>query len=384
MRSRWNLPIYVAYIGICVTALGFIVLQMGITLPWSHPYRLTAVFQNGAGILANNEVFMNGTRIGRIDSVEAVDGKAQVTMVVEKSAGLPIYRDAAAQVRIKNLLGETYVEISRGDRSSGPLPDGGVLPIEQTITPVQIDEVLAVLDPQSRERLQLLINGAGDALANNGQNLNDQAGIVNNLFTSLNGPAAELKAREQQLDDVVLELQRFYDVLARQRDEVRQEFVTWNDVMAQEAAQNVAISGTIQQADTFLTSLNTLTSGEVANLRATFGELPQTITNLGSFLTQSNTILQSLTDSDKVLKGIHQIFLALGSSFADTDSTVPSTIPNSFPDPQSGGHFQHLWSVYSLSASGCSNETSCKNNTSSYSPQAPNSTWAAVFSGGAG
>ncbi len=371
MRSRWNLPIYLAYVAICVTALGFIVLQMGITLPWSHPYRLTAVFQNGAGILANNEVFMNGTKIGRIDSVEAVNGQAQVSMIVDSSAGLPVYRDAAAQVRIKNLLGETYVELSRGDRSSGTLPDGGVIPIEHTITPVQIDEVLAVLDPQSRQRLQLLINGAGDALTGNGQNLNDQASTVNHLFNSLNGPAAELKARQQQLDDIVLELQRFYDVLARQRDEVRQEFVTWNDVMAQEAAQNVAISGTIQQANTLLASLGTLVNGEVPNLRATFGELPGTLGNLNDFLTQSDTILTSLTASDKVLKGIHQVFQSLGTSFADTDPTVK--------DPHAFGGLQHLWSVYSVSCN-----TTCSTNTAGYTPQAPNATWAAVLTGSPG
>lgn len=371
MRSRWNLPIYVVYVALCITALGFIVLQMGITLPWSHPYRMTAVFQNGAGILANNEVFMNGTKVGRIDSVEAVNGQAQVTMIVENTAALPVYRDAAAQVRIKNLLGETYVEISRGDQGSGRLPDGGVLPLEQTITPVQIDEVLAVLDPQSRQRLQLLINGAGDALTKNGQNLNDQASIVNNLFTSLNGPAAELKARQQQLDDIVLELQRFYDVLARQRDEVRQEFVTWNDVMAQQAAQNVAISGTIQQADTLLASLGTLVNGEVPNLRATFGELPGTLNNLNNFLTQSDTILTSLTSSDKVLKGIHQVFLSLGTSFADSDPTVK--------DPHAFGGFQHLWSVYSVNAGACSQ--TCSNNNTGYTPQAPNATWAAVLGG---
>jgi phospholipid/cholesterol/gamma-HCH transport system substrate-binding protein len=371
VRSRWNLPIYVAYVGICIVALGFIVLQMGITLPWSNPYRITAVFQNGAGILANNEVFMNGTKVGRIDSVEAVNGQAQVTMIVENSSGLPIYRDAAAQVRIKNLLGETYVELSRGDADAGALPSGGTIPVERTITPVQIDEVLAVLDPQSRQRLQLLINGAGDALANNGQNLNDQAGIVKNLFTSLNGPAAELRARQQQLDDIVLELQRFYDVLARQRDEVRQEFVTWNDVMAQEAAQNTAISGTIVQANQLLTSLGSLVEGEVPNLRATFGELPDTLHQLNGFLTQSNTILTSLTSSDAVLKGIHQVFLSLGTSFADTDPTTP--------DPHAFGGFQHLWSVYSVSLVNCLQ--TCSNNNSGYAPQAPNATWAAVLGG---
>ena len=145
MRSRWNLPIYVAYVALCITALGFIVLQMGITLPWSHPYTVSATFRDAAGVLANNEVFMNGTKIGRIEEVSATGGQAKVDMVIESGNGLPIYKDASAMVRIKNLLGETYVEINRGTAQSGQMPDGGGISIDHTLTPVQIDEVLAVL-----------------------------------------------------------------------------------------------------------------------------------------------------------------------------------------------------------------------------------------------
>lgn len=376
MRSRWNLPIYLAYVGICITALGFIVLQMGITLPWSHPYQVSATFRDAAGILANNEVFMNGTKIGRIDNVSAVGGQAKVDMIIENGSGLPIYNDSTAMVRIKNLLGETYVEINRGTPSSGTMPDGGSIPVNRTLTPVQIDEVLAVLDPQSRQRLQLLIDGAGDALANNGSNLNDQAHIVNNLLTSLNGPAAELKVRQGQLEDIVLELQRFYDMLAQQRDTVRQEFGTWAQVMAQEAAQEEAIKGTITQADTLLQHLDTLVSGEVPNIRALFDNLPGTLTALSSFLGQTNQILspaanggQGLT-STSVLKAIDAIFMNLGTSFADTDPTAKDA----------DGKPQHLWSVYGVGCHGdCSGAT-----TSGANPSAPNATWAAVLNGGGG
>jgi phospholipid/cholesterol/gamma-HCH transport system substrate-binding protein len=376
MRSRWNLPIYVAYVGLCITALGFIVLQMGITLPWSSNYKVSAMFRDSAGVLANNEVFMNGTKVGRIESVSAVGGQARVDMVVENTSALPIYRDAEAIVRIKNLLGETYVEIDRGTPDSGEMPTGSVIPVERTTTPVQIDEVLAVLDPQSRERLQLLINNAGDALANNGQNLNDQAKTVNDLATELNGPAAELRTRQEQLDDIVLELQRFYDMLAQQRDTVREEFGTWAQVMAQEAAQEQSIKGTIIQADSLLQSIDTLVNGEVPQIRALFDELPPTLHQLGDFLTQSNQILTPLVDPKhpEVLKAIDAIFLNLGTSFADTDPTTGSTTATQ----------QHIWSVYGV---GCFfNESGnlsagCTGQQDGYSPSAPNATWAAVETG---
>jgi phospholipid/cholesterol/gamma-HCH transport system substrate-binding protein len=369
MRSRWNLPIYVAYVALCMTALGFIVLQMGVTLPWSHPYRVTATFRDAAGILANNEVLMNGTKIGRIETVSVDGGQAKADMVIENGNGLPIYKDASAMVRIKNLLGETYVEINRGKPDAGSMPDGSSIPVDHTLTPVQIDEVLAVLDPQSRQRLQLLIDGAGDALAGQGSNLNDQAHIVNNLLTSLNGPAAELKVRQGQLENIVLELQRFYDMLAKQRDTVRQEFGTWAQVMAQEAAQEQSIKGTITQADTLLQHLDTLVSGEVPNIRALFDNLPGTLTALSDFLGKSNLILDPLTKTN-VLKAVDAIFMNLGTSFADTDPVAKDA----------SGNPQHLWSVYGVQCHG-----DCSSNPGTgYTPSMPNSTWAAAVSGGAG
>lgn len=371
MRSRWNFPIYLAYVAVCITALGFIVLQMGITLPWSHPYRLTAMFRDAGGLLANNEVFMNGTKIGRIDSVSTENGQAKIDMVVETSTGLPIYHDAQAQVRIKNLLGETYVELKRGTSGSGAIDSGGTIPVQQTITPVFIDEVLSVLDPQTRDRVQLLINGAGDALNGSGQNLNDQAGTVNHLLTSLNGPAAVLRSRQQQLEGIVLELQRFYTVLAQQRDTVREEFGTWAEVMSQEAAQEASIKGTITQADTFLQSLDALANGEVPNIRALFDELPSALSNLGDFLNASNQILNPLVQPN-VLKAVDAIFLNLGTTFADTDKSAHDA----------AGQPQHLWSVYSVGCfQDCTGQTQSSYSTSTL---APNSTWAAVLSGGAG
>src|SRR6202022_550171 len=92
----------------------------------------------------------------------------------------------------------------------------------------------------------------GSATTNNGGNMNAQAVSLDQLLTSLNGPAVELGVRQGQIQSIVLELQRFYTVLANQRAQVRDEFGTWNQVMAQMAAQESAIGGTLQQADPLL------------------------------------------------------------------------------------------------------------------------------------
>ena len=362
MRSRWNLPVYVVYTVICVVVIAiFAVLPLGLVFPWQSPFRVTATFRTGDGILVNNEVFMNGTKVGRVSDVKAVDGQAQVEVIVDDSHALPLYRDASAEVRKKNLLGETYVEISRGSTATGAMQSGDQIPVQHTLQTVQIDQVLAILDPQSRQRLQLLINGAGAALANRGADMNDEAHSLNSLATSLNGPANELAVRRQQLDDIVLELQRFYDTLSKQRDQVREEFGTWNQVMAQLAGQEKSIGATIQQADTLLTNLDSLVTGEVPQLRATLDALPTALTDAQAFFNQSNDIIGGLAP---YRRSIHDVFPDLGTSFQDT---------------QANG--QHLWSVFSVGDcnSGCA--TSQKSSTT-YSTGAPNATWADAVGGG--
>ena len=367
MRSRWNLPIYVAYVLLCLTVLGVIVRQIGVSAPWQHQRQVTAIFHSGDGILANNEVYLNGVKVGRVESVEARNGKAVVAMVIEDGSAGPLYADASADIRKKNLLGETYVDLHRGGTQSRDPLNGD---ITTTLSPVDIDQVLAILDPQTRQRVQLLINGAGDATRNAGSAMNESAGTLNSLVTSLNGPAAELQARQQQVEAIIQELEQLYTTLAHQRDQVRAETVTWAQVMTQLAAQDQAIGGTLQQADTLLQNTDTLLTGEVPNLQAMLGLLPNSLLQTQSFLHESSDILGSIAP---YRRQIHDVFLDLSTTFSDIDANSPL-------DPVTGQH-QHLWSVYQVS---CSSNCS---NTGSSTPQgtaaaAPNATWAAAMGTG--
>ncbi|GAC1340262.1 MAG: hypothetical protein NVSMB29_08870 [Candidatus Dormibacteria bacterium] len=327
MRSSRNLPVYLVYIVACLTVFGYIISQMGVVTPWAHPFRLEASVHDADGIKTGNEVYLNGTVVGHVDTVTAQGATAVVSMVIDKASALPIDSEAAAAIRKKNLLGETYIEIVRGHGATA-MHTGAAIPVGRTSSPVEIDQVLAIFDPTTRDRLKLLINGLGDATANRGDDLNSQAGTLRQLTTSLNGPAAVLAARQQQIDDIVVELQRFYTVLAKQREQVRQEFGTWNAVMGQLAAQEGAIGGTLQQADHLLQQLDGVVTGEVPQLQATLAALPLALQSTRGFLDQTNTTLAAI---EPVRRSLHDIFPHLGSSFADTNASG-----------------QHYWSVFSV------------------------------------
>src|SRR5947209_7536283 len=215
MRSRLNLIVTVAYLTICAVVLVGIVASIGITWPWQHPYRLTAVFSGGSGILPKNEVYVDGVKVGRVDGVQAVGGQARVSMTIDDTAALPFYADSSAEVRQKNLLNENYVDISRGTAASGVMSSGTTIPVSRTLTPVSIDQV-------------------------------------------------------------------------------RDEFGTFNQVMAQLAGQEQQIGGTVQQADLLLQNLDALVGGQAPNLQSTLSGLPGALASTASFLDQSNRVLGAI------------------------------------------------------------------------------------------
>ena len=362
MRSKANLPITAIYMAFSLLVLGLIVAQLGVTLPWQHPYTLTVNFADTSGILANNEVDMNGAKIGHVGAVSAKGGMGSVQLVIDNAQALPVYSNATAEVRTKNLLGETYIDLQRGSSTCGTcaLRSGSVIDVSHTVPITEIDQVLSIFDPTTVHRVQFILDSLGQGTTNNGANMNSGAVYAESLVNSLNGPATELSIRRQQLVDIALELQKLYDMLAAQRDQVRQEMGTWNDVMGQFAAQDASVAATLQQADTLLANLNTLLKNQGTNIETALEQLPPALSEAEAFLGQTNAILASVLP---YRGSIHDVFPNLGTSFADTDANG-----------------QHFWSVYSVNCSSDCGGTAPSN--ADYQPQQPpQASWAVAMMG---
>ncbi|TMF52393.1 MAG: MCE family protein, partial [Chloroflexi bacterium] len=65
-----------------------------------------------------------GLRVGKVESLTPLAGATRVSMLLHHDF-TPVFKDARAVIRQKNLLGETYVELNRGNRSEGAIADGG-------------------------------------------------------------------------------------------------------------------------------------------------------------------------------------------------------------------------------------------------------------------
>jgi phospholipid/cholesterol/gamma-HCH transport system substrate-binding protein len=145
-------------------------------IPFTHDFRVKAVFQSSNSLRLNSPVRIAGVNVGKVTKIEryADTDMALVTLEV-KDAGLPIHKDATAKIRPRIFLeGNYFVDLKPGSPSAPTLEDDDQpLKVTQTATPVQLDEVLSVLQEDSRTDLKALLDGFGNGLTHKPTTLED-------------------------------------------------------------------------------------------------------------------------------------------------------------------------------------------------------------------
>ena len=111
-----------------------------------------------------------GVEVGEISRVRLEDGKAIVTLKLEEGS-VPVYKNASVLLRPKTGLKDMVAELTPGTKDAGELEDGQRIPIGQTLPDVNLDEILAALDGDTRSYLQLLLSDGAQGLKGNGREL---------------------------------------------------------------------------------------------------------------------------------------------------------------------------------------------------------------------
>ena len=136
-------------------------------LPFVPTRELKVDVASGANLVVGGDVDEGGTRIGELSAMQPTmlpSGQvaAQLTLQLGDANGdVPI--DSTVTVGERSLLGEKYVELTKG-QSKRIFPDGGTMPISQTSVPVQIDDVFDTFTPPTRSAIDGSLVGIGDTL----------------------------------------------------------------------------------------------------------------------------------------------------------------------------------------------------------------------------
>jgi virulence factor Mce-like protein len=134
-----------------------------------HTYKVE--LDNAFGLVSQSEVRIAGVRAGTVEDLD-INAAKRAVVTVKVSGPLSEFReDATCSSQPQSLIAEYFLDCQPG-KSKRVLPDDGIVPVEQTTTTVQNDLVNATLRMPFRERLALIINEFGTALAGNPENLN--------------------------------------------------------------------------------------------------------------------------------------------------------------------------------------------------------------------
>jgi virulence factor Mce-like protein len=140
-------------------------------VPFRGHYEIKAVFENSVNVKERQPVRIAGVDVGKVVKVEHPEpgeARAEVTMRIEDD-GRPIHQDARVKIRPRMFLeGNWFLEMSPGTDGSPELEDGGTIPIQHTASPVQLGQVLAVLQSSTRENLRTIFREYGKALDGGG------------------------------------------------------------------------------------------------------------------------------------------------------------------------------------------------------------------------
>jgi phospholipid/cholesterol/gamma-HCH transport system substrate-binding protein len=167
MRRNQRLGMRPLHAGLLTIFLALLVAYFGFTkaIPLRHHFEIQAVVKSSNLLRPHSPVRIAGVNIGQVVKTERYKNTddALVTMRIDGN-GQPLHRDATLKIRPRLFLeGNFYVDLKPGTPTAGKLSDGGLIPITQTGTPVQLDQVLTALQSDTRGSLQRALRGIGTA-----------------------------------------------------------------------------------------------------------------------------------------------------------------------------------------------------------------------------
>jgi virulence factor Mce-like protein len=206
-----------------------------------------------ANLAQEADVRISGVPVGKVKTKNVNTEAAATDVVLEiDHRYAPIPKDTRAILRQKTLLGETYVELSPGDKSSGTIPDGGEIPRMSVSPTVELDEIFRGFDEKTRTAFQRWMIEQGRAFKAHGQDLNDALGNLtpfaedtNTVLQILNDDQADVRRLIRNTGDV-------FGAITERRGQLRGLISNSNRVFETLAQRDQELQDTFRVLPTFL------------------------------------------------------------------------------------------------------------------------------------
>jgi phospholipid/cholesterol/gamma-HCH transport system substrate-binding protein len=284
--------------------------------PFASRYTVRAEFRNADVLLKDEDVRLRGVQIGKVGSVDpAPDGNVVVSMLIDSADRL--HADATARVRPYTLIGDKYVEVDPGTATAPVIPSGGMIPSAQTSVPVEIYELLNVLDKSTRAKVDFLLQEGGAALRGQGTTVNQLLTRLPHVERTLASTLLVLDARAQTVDHLLASADGLLTSLAASQTRLDAAVNASDRVVGALADDRDVITQLVAQADRGLNTLATAIAGEGDDARAMVASAPGLLDELQSFLQVADGDVRGVSPESAQIRGL---LGQLRSSFSAQDA----------------------------------------------------------------
>ncbi len=286
-----------------IAVAGYILSHEGLRFPFiqSAPFAVNAEFSTAQAVTPGQgqSVRVSGVQIGEIGGVTLKDGMAIVRMDIQQKYKHLIHTDASALLRPRTGLKDMFIELNPGSMSAPIAKAGYTIPVSNTLPDIDVDEILASLDADTRAYLDLLVNGAGQGLKGNG---GSELGQVLERFLPTHQDLARLNravaSRGANLRRVVNSLQRL------------------NTALAAEQVQLVQLVDSSSRVFGAFASEDQNVSRAVADLPSTLRQTTATLAQVQAFASQLGPAATNLLPAAQTLPAANQALAALATPSA--------------------------------------------------------------------
>jgi phospholipid/cholesterol/gamma-HCH transport system substrate-binding protein len=245
---RKHLRDFIAMIALAAVALGvagFVLSNQRLRFPLieDKPFAIKAEFSDAQGVMPGQgqTVRVAGMRVGDIGKVELEEGRAVVTMDLDREFDDLVHADATALLRPRTGLKDMFIALDPGSDSAPRMKAGTVIQARNTAPDVDADEILRMLDTDTRAYFRLLIAGVGKGLAKRGGDLREVfrrlgplqrdidrlqtevakrrhnlARLIHNYGSSI----TELSTRDHELTELVRSARRVFEAIGSEDENV--------------------------------------------------------------------------------------------------------------------------------------------------------------------
>ena len=217
-------------------------------------YSVQVDFDEATQLAETADVRISGVNVGRVRKTRLHGDRTRATIEI-KAEYAPLPRDTRATLRLKTLLGETYVELTPGQKRAGPLDDNAVLPRGQVEPTVELDEILRAVDEPTRIALQRFVKGIAAGVDERGPDLNAALGNLQPVAGQTHDLMTVLDSQRGAVRRLVADTGTVFGALGQRQGELRGLITAGDRVLRSTSRRNRELAETIEILPTTLREL---------------------------------------------------------------------------------------------------------------------------------